>query len=232
MKVVAGEEVEAGGVLLEVTEPSEKIINISGRIGNLSVAEKRRLGEKLVGLKIKEGAVIFETKGMFPKKISLPITGEVVKIDEFENLHYKEAENIIRKVNCPVAARVVKNDGQSLEMEFRAIEYNGRGINEGRVWGTEGVEYVSEIADLSAKDRGKIILTEKFNQAWLIKAEVVGVSGVVIIDNNEEKKDDRINLKLPIIALEKSEWEELKKYEGGVKRAMVNASGGRLLLVV
>ena len=46
------------------------------------------------------------------------------------------------------------------------------------------------------------------------------------------EKDGRINLKLPILALEKGEWEELKKYENGVKRVMVNATGGRLLLVI
>ena len=76
------------------------------------------------------------------------------------------------------------------------------------------------------------MLTPKLNQAWLFKAEVVGVKGIVVIESNEEKKDDRINFRLPILALEKNEWEELKKNAGEVKRAMINAPGGRLLLEV
>jgi len=230
--VAVGEEVPANSVLLEINESNEKIINVAGKIRGLSAAEKKKIREMLPGMKVDEDKVVFETGGIFPKRISFPVKGELVKIDEFENLHFKGAENSIRMVYCPVEAKMVKNDGQSLEMEFRAIEYSGKGLNEGKAWGTAGIGYVGEIADLSAKDMGKIVLTEKFNQAWLTKAEVVGVKGVVMIDNQEEEKDDKNNFKLPVIALEKGEWEEVKAMESEVKKALVNASEGRLLLVI
>jgi hypothetical protein len=232
IKVSVGEEVPVDSDLLEVEERGEKIINISEKIENLGLTDKKKLMEKLTGLTINENEVVFETGGIFPKKITLPVNGEVIKIDEFENLHFKEADSKIRKISCPVRAKVVKIDDQSLEMEFRAIEYIGREINEGRAWATEGIKYMNDIADLSSKDKNKIILMEKFNSAWMFKAEAVGIKGVVIVDSGEEEKDDRINLKLPILALEKDEWEELKKQGSEVKKAMINSSAGRLLLVI
>jgi hypothetical protein len=232
VKVEVGEAVPADGDLLEIGGTNEKVVNVSGRIGGLSAAEKKKLAEMLPGMKLTENEVVFETKGIFPKKIMLQINGEVIKIDEFGNIHYKEAGEVARKVSCPVAAKVIKKDSRTLEMEFRAIEYVGRGINEGKAWGLEGMAYEGDIAGLSIKDKGKIILTEKFDQAWLFKAEVVGAAGVVAADDGREEKDDRISLKLPILALEKSEWEELRKNVGEVKRAMINATIGRLLLVI
>ena len=232
VKVAVGAEVSPGDELLEFYENSEKMINVSEKIGGLPIRERAELVGKLEGMEINEGEVVYEKKGIFPKKIILPINGKVVKIDEFGFLHYTETDNKIRRVSCPVKAKVVNNDGKSLELEFRAIEYSGIGISEGKAWGTEGVGYADDITELSVKDRGKIMITPKLNQAWLFKAEVVGVKGIVVIDGDDVKKDDRINFRLPILALEKSEWEELRKNAGGVKRALINAPGGRLLLEV
>lgn len=230
--VNVGEEVDADSDLLEVTGEDEKIVNVAGRIRGLSKADKKRMTEMLPGMKINENEVVFESKGFFPKKIILPINGEVIKIDEFENLHFREHGDRIRKVVSPVKAKVVKIDEQRLEIEFKAVEYMGRGIGEGKVWGTKGMDYVNEIAELSAKNKDKVILTENFNLAWLYKAEVVGVKGVVIIDDGKEEKNDRISFKFPILALEKNEWDELKAVAAEAQKAMVNASSGRLLLVI
>jgi hypothetical protein len=232
VKVTVGQEVPADSDLLEYDDSGEKIINISAKIAGLSAGEKNGLIIKLEGAEINPGEIVYEKKGIFPKKIMLPVNGKVVKIDEFLNLHYKETGNKIKAVSCPVKAKVVKNDGKSLELEFRAVEYSGTGVSEGKAWGTAGTGYADDITELSVKDKGKIMLTLKLDQAWVFKAEVVGVKGIVVIGNSDEKKDDRINFRLPIIALEKSEWEELKKNIGEAKRAMINAPGGRLLLEV
>jgi hypothetical protein len=232
VKVAIGDEVEANEELLEISEAEEKTINVSGIIGILSAADKKKLGEKVPGMIINESEVIFESRGLFPKKIILPINGEIIKIDEFENLHFREKAENSRKICSPVKAKVAGVDGKSLELEFRAVEYLGRGINEGKAWGSEGVGYVDELADLSANNKGQIILTEEIDRAWVYKAGAVGVKGVVVIDDGKEEKGDRINFKLPILALEKSEWEELKRSRTEVKEAMINASNGRLLLVM
>jgi hypothetical protein len=230
--VVEGQEVKADENLVEISGNNVKTINVSERFGALSGTDRAKLMGLLPGMKVTEGKVIYKTGGFFPKKIVLPITGEVINIDEFDNLHFKEAKNKIRKVTCPVDARVVKKDGKVLEMEFLAIEYGGRGISEGKAWGTKGLKEVLNLADLSSEDADKIIMTESLHPSWLIKAEVVGVRGVVVIDDNEGREGDRINSKLPILALEKDEWQELVKNVSEVKRAMINTANGSLLLVV
>ena len=232
VKVKIGDKVSEGGCLLETTERCEKMVNVSKILQILSVAERIKLAEKLAGTEVKSNEVVYEKKGMFPKKITFPLSGKIVKIDEFGNLYYQETGNKIKNVTAPVAATVTKSDGKSLELEFTAIEYSGRGINEGRVWGTRGMGYADDITELSVKYTDKIMLTPKLDQAWMSKAEVVGVAGIVVIDDDDAKKGDRINLRLPIIALEKSDWEELKEKANEVNRVLINATGGRLLLEI
>ena len=232
VKVAVGEEVEAGTDLLEVVGSEEEVVDVSARIGGLKPAEKRKLAEILPGMKINDKVAVYRTGGLFPKKIFLPVSGEATKLDEFGNLYYKGEADKARKISCPVGAKVVKNDGQSLELEFRAKEYTGRGIYDGKVWAAEGIKYVDDMADLSSKEKGRVVLTEKADQAWLMKAEVVGIVGVVVIDDGLKENDGRINFKLPVLALEKSEWQELKEQEGEVKRLMINATGGRLLIII
>ena len=147
VKVVVGGEVSPGDELLEFDETSEKIINISEKFAGLSTEERAKLIGKLTGEEIVPGEVFYEKRGIFPRKITLPINGRVVKIDEFGNLHYREVGNRIKQVSSPVKAKVVKNDGKSLELEFRAIEYSGTGVSEGKAWGTEGVGYANDITE-------------------------------------------------------------------------------------
>ena len=232
VRVKVGEEVEADGDLLEINESEIKMVNISHKIDCLNKVDKKKLLEMLPGMEINDKEVVYKTRGIFPKKIILPVNGKVVKIDEFENLHFMVSGDKTRTVKCPVKAKVVKVEDQSLEMEFRAMEYVGRGINEGKAWGLNGVGFSDDMVELSSKDSGKIMLTENIDQTWLLKAEVVGVSGVVVIDSGNEEKSDRINFKLPILALEKDEWEDLKTHVGDGGRAMINTVGGRLLLVI
>ena len=232
VKIGLGEVVEAGRELLEVDESGEKIINVSDKLVGLSAAEKVKLSEKLTGVEINAGEVIYKSKRVFPKKYTLPINGMVLKLDEFGNLHYKESGDKTKKLKCPIRSKVVKNDGKSLELEFQAIEYIGVGVVEGKAWATAGVGYSTDINDLSVKDADKILLTNKLDKNWMVKAEVVGIKGVVIVAGDDGEKDDRIDFRLPVLALEEKEWRELKDNGGSGKRAMINATDGRLLLEI
>lgn len=227
-----GQEVKADEDILEVTNGGEKILDVSDKFRGLSPIDKAKLMEKLPGMKIVADEIIFKTKGIFSKKIIFPINGEVIKIDEFDNLHFREVFNKVKKISCPVEAVVVKKDEKVVELEFKAIEYEGKGINEGKAWGIKGLGFVGNMMDLSFKDADKILLTESLHRSWLIKAEVVGVKGVVVISSNVEEENDRIDSKLPILAVEKKEWQELRERVDEVKKAMINATNGRLLLVV
>jgi hypothetical protein len=73
VKVVVGGEVSPGDELLEFDETSEKIINISEKFAGLSTEERAKLIGKLTGEEIVPGEVIYEKRGIFPRKITLPI---------------------------------------------------------------------------------------------------------------------------------------------------------------
>ncbi len=227
-----GQEVMADQELVETIQEQVKTINISERIKGLSGTEKEKMAEEIKGLYVSEGEAVFKTSGIFGKKVFLPINGEIIKIDEFENLHYKEKTDKPKKITSPVTAKVTKKEDELLELEFKAIEYEGKGINEGRVWATKGISYVHDIVSLSSVYKDQILMTEDLDQIWLMKAEVIGAKGVIVIDKQEAEESDRINSKLPILAIESDEWQELKKNVEGVERAMMNAAKGRLILVI
>lgn len=228
--VMEGEEVGVGEDILEINT-GIKMLEVSEIFKGLSSTDRAKLKEQLPGMKVAANEVIYETKGLFSKKIILPINGEIIKVDEFDNLYFREGGEKRKKINCPVEAKVVKKEGRVLELEFRAEEYEGRGVNEGKAWGIMGLGYIGKMTDLSFKEADKIVLTEGLHQSWLVKAEVVGVKGVVVIED-KEKENEKIESKLPILAVEKNEWWELREKIATVKKAMINAANNRLLLVV
>jgi hypothetical protein len=102
---------------------------------------------------------------------------------------------------------------------------------EGRGWGTEGIREIERLVDLSTNDEGKIMMTKYLLPTLLTKAEVVGIIGVVILDDGKLEKDDKINFKLPVLALKEDVYTHLSDSVKIAKRALVNATSGRLLLI-
>jgi hypothetical protein len=229
VKVKEGEMVVAGQDLVEVKTYEEEVVDVSREMGMFPVGDRDKLKESMLGKNIVAGEILWQTKGLFAKKIEAKFSGEILKFDEFNNMYIKLPGEKIKITRSPVNAKVSKVGDGKMVLEFRATEYPGEGLTDGKTWGKEGIRPIKKISDLSVSDEGRVIIAESLSEAMLLKAEVVGVLGVV---TTTLEKGDRIKSRLPILALEMEGFEKLlKTVEGKKYGVLLNATAGRLLLV-
>ena len=187
----------------------------------------------LVGKVIEEGELVWKGGGMWPKKIFSPVGGKIVGFDELDNILIEKTSSTSKEVCSPVAALVSKVDKDKIVLEFEAIEFKGKGRTRGKVWGDISQVAVEKIADLNSGLAGKIVLVSGISAALLVKAEVVGVVGIVTREEESENIDQKIEM--VVWSCAEKDWKDLKKLlasSKGEARGMINSLKGRLLVVV
>lgn len=229
--VKSGDEVNEGQKLVEMKLISEKVVSLNTDYDCLSNNNWDQLRSKLIGLEVIKGQNFFSSGNEYNKNPISMVSGKIVKVDEFRNVYIQSVDMEVKIVNSPVKAKVVKIDNETLTLEFRAEEYPGEGVTEGKVWASGGLKFVERLADISVKDGGCIILVDELSQAMLIKASVVGIKGVVVMDSGVHGETVKFVSDLPILKVNGDSFFRLRKF--GVNkdcRMLLNASGGRLLL--
>ncbi len=216
--VKKGQSVEFDELLAEMMVTEEKIVNLSSDMAILM--------NKRIGFVVKKGDFLGEKGYFFKKKIFCPVEGEIVKVDEYNNVYLASIEKIRREILSPIESVVTEISPEGLTLEFKAEEFLGMGLSEGRVWGKNGVKEAGDVGDLSMADNGKIIILNELSPLIVAKAEVIGVAGLVV------KNGDRINTKLPIVKVDPEEYQNILNEIKNAKRAMLDAGGGRLLLAI
>jgi len=175
--------------------------------------------------------VLIDTRGLMPKRLLCPECGVFGGIDEFGNLKIKIKENNKHIIVSPVDGKIVKIDKEKIVLEFQAFEIKGKGIVEGKCWGNSDLKPIEKISELDYKYDDEIILSLNIDKSFTTKAEVVGVAGIIILDNGSGCVN--IESTLPILAVVQKDWDVLLTM--GQKpektRILLNAKLGRLLIV-
>lgn len=218
-KIKVGETVACGQVLAEETVRLERVFDFKFNIKKFEL--------ELVGKTIEAGKVMCQTGGVFSKKIMAPGTGTVCRIDEFNNLYLDMGLGEKKTITSPIEAKVKAVNDDSLELEFKADEFEGIGLNNDRAWALKGLKWVESLGDLSFADKDKIMVVDSLTPELMVKAEVVGIRGVVVFESC-----NRMNNKMPILQLKDEDKDELIMEMNKGKRALLNAGSGRLLLVI
>lgn len=226
------EYVSKGDSLVVMSTETIKSYDMSVFLTKISPQKIEELKICMENRMVKEGELLYETGGMFSKKIFAPTNGIFKKIDEFYNVQFLIKDESKEDIKSPVKSRVSKIEDEKLVLEFDAVEFNGESMVEGKVWGETNFEQVEKMNDLNSQLAGKIIMVEKFNQAFALKAEVVGVVAIITRLNKEEFKDLEINL--PVLSVNDDEWKELSNFRSfdDKKQVLLNSKMGRLLMVV
>jgi hypothetical protein len=230
--VKLGDLVDLGQELLVHTKDIVKTYDLSMTLSKFHkdclVKMQSQWSEKLVNT----NDILINTGGLMPKKLFCPDNGIFVGVDEFLNLKIKVEEGEKRTVFSPVSGKVVKIDKEKISIEFSAFEIKGRGIVQGKCWGDGDFKPVEKISELNYEDEGKVIMSHNIDKYLITKAEVVGVTGVIVLDNGDEYAS--IESALPILALNQKDWAVLVamgfKSESNY-RVLLNAKLGRLLIV-
>lgn len=204
-------------------------INLSNFFGKFSDKKIKEINQKLGGAWVNSGELMCLAGGLFPKKICFPMSGNFLEIDEFGYLKIETKEDKKKEIAAPVRSIVSKIDDDRLVLEFKAREYKGKGLVAGKSWGESDLKLINDSNELNSSLNNKILFTQNLTNSFLLKAEVVGVVGVVT--DTDVKEDDLIT-ELPLLKLDKKSWEQLLKFQGSTKKILVNSRLERLLLVL
>lgn len=225
--VKVGEKVVRGQVIAKVRPKLIESFNFSGFLGKMSQDNLDKLNERFKNTWVNNGDLICLTGGVFPKKICFPMSGNFLGIDEFGNLKIEKIEDIEKEIVTPVDSKVSKIEDDKIVLEFEAKEFIGEGVIEGKSWGRGLIREINDLKDLSSSIDGGILFTNNLSKTFLLKAEVVGVTAVV----TKLQLNGEININLPVLKIETSDWDELIRVSGE-RDILVNSRMGRLLMVL
>jgi hypothetical protein len=225
--VKTGEKVLEGQILVRVKDKKLNSFDFSGFLGKISPQKLLDLNEKFTNNWVNTGELICMTGGIFPNKICFPISGNFLGLDEFGVLRIEEKDEIEKEILSPVNSKVLKVDKDKISLEFEVYEFKGDGIVGGKVWGRGEIKLINEVKDLNFNLKGSLLFTNNLSKTFLLKAEVVGVTGIVT-----KIKQDEILTELPVLFLDEGEWNDLFRSEGKVENFLMNSRVGRLLMVL
>lgn len=226
--VKVGDKVAEGQVLARVKDKKVSSFNFSGFLGKMQPEKITALNEKFTNNWVDTGELICMTGGIFPSKICFPMKGKFLGLDEMGVLRIEQVEELEREILSPVNSKVAKIEEGKISLEFEVDEFKGEGLVEGKVWGKGEIKIINEVKNLTSGLKGGMLFTKNLSKTFLLKAEVVGILGVV----TNQRGDDDLLTGLPVLFLNEAEWKELIKHEGENRNLLLNSRAGRLLMVL
>lgn len=225
IKVKAGDKVVVGQELAIVEEEECFSIDLSPYILRWSEISKGALRNELSGKKIVSGE--FLVKGL-----NSPVEGVIDKVDEFMVAQIKLLTVHQKVITSPVDSVVKEVNKTSMELAFRALDVPISGLVEGKVWGNSRLLIIDKLSAIDYSMKGGIGFTSEFDRAMLVKAEVVGLVGMVIVS---EKSDFTVgNLQLLLGVIPSAVFKQVMSKLGEEKayRVLLNTKMGRMLFAV
>lgn len=230
--VKENEEIKRGEAILVIQKEKRTFFDASIVLSRIPKEKITEIDTIWKGKEVTEGELLYEEKGLFSRKVFSFCSGTFLGIDEFYNIHFEQICNEEKRtINSPIDAEVYKIEKDNITLSFRAFKFDGEGIIEGKVWADNKFKNIEKINDLNFSLENKIILTSNSDLAFVMKAEVVGVAGLIISKTNK-KNFDKIETQLPILALDDREIGILisEFSKGEERRVLLNSRAGRLLI--
>lgn len=233
VEVSEGVKVKKGQLLLTCEEVGVDSYDASWMLSRMSKGKLQELYSSLSDKEFKEGDLLFVDGGLFPKKLYSPCSGKFCGIDEFLNIQFQTVVSKRREIVSPVDSEVLKVEKEKMVLEFESLKYEGVGLVDGKVWGESDLRIRNKLTELTSALNGKIIFSTEPSVAYIIKAEVLGVAGLVVPEPVEMDFKE-IEVGFPVMSLERSVWDQLvdNQTDEGERRILLNSKVGRLLLVV
>jgi hypothetical protein len=226
--VEIGDKVKENDKLAVFSSHKVETFDFSGPLSKISEDKRQELNNFFEEKHVEAGDLILNL-GIFKNKICFPMAGLCLGFDEFKNLRIEKREDNKKEILAPVEAKVNKIEEGRMVLEFNAKEYKAEGLNGLKAWGSGEIKVIDDMKLLSYKMENNVLFTKNLNKAFLLKAQVVGVKGLVVLGNEEIKE---ININLPVIRLEEEVWKEfMKENLGKDRKILINAKTDKLLLV-
>ncbi|MDD4785062.1 MAG: hypothetical protein PHH12_01210 [Candidatus Shapirobacteria bacterium] len=227
--VEVGDKVKVGDKLAVFNSHKVENFDYSGNLGNISDSKREELDNLFRNKVVQEGD-LFLNLGFLKNKLCFPLTGLCLGLDEFKNLKIEKTEDIKKEIFTPVEAKVTKIEEGKMVLEFDAKEYKGKGLNGLKAWGEGEIKIIDDIKFLNYQMEGNVLFTKNIERAFLLKARVVGIKAIVVLENEKNKE---IEIDLPVLELDEQTWKEFTKDNlGKNKKMLVNSKMDKLILVL
>jgi hypothetical protein len=225
--VKSGDKVLEGQVLVKIKDKIVKSFDFSRFLSRITSQELLELNKKFFSSWVSIGEVLCVGKGMFSGKVCFPIDGNFLSLDEFGVLKIEQEDKTEKEILSPVNSKILKIDENKIFLGFEVYEFKGEGLVEGKVWGKGEIKLINDNKGLGFGLKDNLLFTNNLSKLFLLKAEVVGVKGIVTNTKQEEILTD-----LPVLYLDDNEWKELFRSEDKIKNFLLNSRVGRLLMVL
>ena len=225
--VEIGDVVEQNQIMAEVEDLEIKSYNYAVIFSGIEAEKLAELNSKFKNELVNQGDLFCVRSGFLGKKICFPDSGKFLEVNEFGSLKIEIDAGNKKEIKAPVKSKVSKIEDGKLVLDFWVKEFKGEGLVEGKTWGDGQLEKINRLDELGPNMDGKVLFTDNLETTFLLKAEVVGVVGVVT-----NTKVDEIKIKIPVLYLEDDVWQTLLKLKNQKNRFLLNSVMGRLLLVL
>lgn len=225
--VEVGDVIEQDQIVAEVEDLEIKNYNYAAIFNGMGVSKIMGLNSKFKNELVNQGDLFCIKDGFFGKKICFPESGKFLEINEFGSLKIEIDMGTKKEIKAPVRSKVSKIEDGKLILDFWVKEFKGEGLVEGKTWGDGQLENINRLDKLGPNLDGKILFTDNLDSTFLLKAEVVGVVGIVT-----NTKADELKIKIPALYVENNIWQELLRLDRNENRFLLNPVMGRLLLVL
>lgn len=225
--VKVGDVVCQDQIVAEVEDLIIKSYNYATIFNGVEKEKLTELDSKFRNELVNQGDLFCIKQGFFGKKICFPQSGKFLEVNEFGSLKIEIDMGNKKEIKAPVKSKVSKIEDEKLVLDFWVTEFSGEGLVEGKAWGDGQLEKINRLDRLGPNMDGKILFTDNLDPTFLLKAEVVGVLGVVT-----NKKVDELKIKIPVLFLNDEVWQNLLKFNNQENRFLLNSTMGRLLLVL
>ena len=224
-QVKVGETVLVGQELATVEEEAFGEIDLSGFLLRWSEINKAALRHELTGKVVKKGMML--VKGLFSK-----YDGTIESVNEFMVAKVTLEISHQRVITSPVVSEVTALTKDSLELSFRALDVPVDGIGDGKIWGNCRLKLISSLADIDFSKNGEVGFCNHLDRALLIKAEVVGMVGLVFVGEIDKNRLGTTELLLAEMSSAVFKQVASKLGDESVFRVLLNTKMGRILFVV
>lgn len=225
--VSVGDVVEKDQILAESENLDIKSYNYGEIFKSIGLEVINDLNSKFKNELINQGDLFCVKSGFLKKKICFPISGKFLELNEFGSLKIEIDLGNKKEIKAPVKSKISKIEDGKIILDFWVKEFNGETLVEGKTWGDGNLNIINRLEQLGPNMDGKILFTNNLENTFLLKAEVVGVVGIIT-----NTKVNELKIKIPSLYLNNDTWEELLKMKIGENRFLLNSNMGRLLLVL
>ena len=227
LKVKNGESIKSGEL---VYEHHQNIVERLPLIGwqNLGGNDRKIILQNIVKKNLVKDEVLKKGSWLSSIIIKSPGNGKCMGVDEFGNIELETEKD--EKYLAPISAKKIRVESEKIIFELKGTEFECEGLNQFKAWGNYEGKVVDDLDLLSSKQIGEVVIVKNSLEA-AIKAEAIGVSGLILVDIDKVKEFEDCDI--PVVTMKEDEVNKLVKFVDGKNyKIWLNASSSKVLVVL